>query len=171
MGKTPNLKKQSQSAHSRAARRAVSPSINTDKSLKTAKPPEESLDYRPSVLAIHQGAGVTKKTKRGRALSTKQRKRQQKGLERAELVIDRTEKKILKSVGRGKTTKARRAAWDELNEKLVDGTSKPRLGKLQSGTENGLQERREENSAAHDSSEDGGVDATDVALPDEGEIL
>ena len=95
------------SLHSREAKRASSPSINLDKSLKSTNPPTESLDHRPSVLALHHGAGVTKKAKKGRAMSSKAKKRQERSLEKAELVLDRTEVKLAKSTGRAKTVKER----------------------------------------------------------------
>jgi hypothetical protein len=109
------------SIHSRAAKRASSPSIDTDKSLKDVKPPAESLNFRPSILAIHQGAGVTKKSKNGRksVLSSKAKRRQERGLDRAEAVMDKKEKKIEKSRGKAKTVQERSKAWDELNRKMV----------------------------------------------------
>ena len=42
-------------------------------------------------------------------------------MERAERVLDRTEKKVEKSVGRGKVVKDRRANWEDLNEKVGSG--------------------------------------------------
>jgi Alb1 len=114
------IQEQGQSIHSRAARRASSPSIDTDKSLKNVKPPPESLNHRPSILAIHQGSGVTKKTKHGRkaVLSAKAKRRQEKGLDRAETVMDRIEVKVQKSKGRARAVQERRRAWEELNRKL-----------------------------------------------------
>lgn len=110
------------SLHSRAARRATSPSINTDKSLKDVKPPTESINNRPSVLGIHQSAGVTKKTKRGRksVLSTKARRRHERGLERAEHVVDRTAVKIQKSKRSAAEIASRKKAWDEVNGSIGD---------------------------------------------------
>ena len=108
------------SVHSRAAKRASSPSIDLDKSLKNVKLPTDSKGHRPSVLAIHQGAGVTKKSKNGRksVLSTKAKRRQEKGLDRAEAVMDKKEKKIEKSRGRAKNVQDRARAWEDLNNKL-----------------------------------------------------
>ena len=51
---------------------------------------------------------MSKKAKRGRAVSSRARKRQEKGLEKAELVLDRLEKKIEKSADRARTVKDRR---------------------------------------------------------------
>ncbi|RFU30098.1 hypothetical protein B7463_g6255, partial [Scytalidium lignicola] len=119
MSKTASLKKKGVSLHSRAAKRASSPSIDTDKSLKDVKPPAESKTYRPSVLAVHQSAGISKKKNNGRALSAKARRRQEKGLDRAEVVMDRTEKKVEKSKGKARTIQERAKGWEELNKKIV----------------------------------------------------
>ena len=106
--------------HSRAAKRASSPGIDLDKSLKDVKPPETKTQ-RPSVLAIHQGAGISKKSKNGRkaVLSAKAKRRQEKGTDRAEAVMDKKEKKVEKSKGKAKTVQERAKAWDELNKKML----------------------------------------------------
>ncbi|KAI9683892.1 MAG: hypothetical protein M1829_004227 [Trizodia sp. TS-e1964] len=110
------MKAKSSSLHSRAAKRATSPSINTDKSLKSVNLPiEERQSSRPSALAARHDAGIRKKPK-GRSLSTKARKRQEKGLDKAEAVMDKTEKKIAKSVGKGRVIKSRANDWDALNK-------------------------------------------------------
>ncbi|KAI1406884.1 Alb1-domain-containing protein [Hypoxylon sp. FL1857] len=111
-------KKKAPSIHSRAARRATSPSIDTDKSLKNVQPPAESVDYRPSVLAIHQGAGVAKKTKKSRNMSSKARRRHEKGQDRAAAIMERTEQKIAKSKGQARTIQTRRKTWDEVNNQI-----------------------------------------------------
>lgn len=107
------------SAHSRAARRATSPSIDTDKSLKNAQPPPESLNIRPAVLAAHHGGGVTKKTKRKSQLSHKARLRQERNLERAEAVAERTALKVQRSKGQARVIQARKKTWDELNREIL----------------------------------------------------
>ncbi|KAL7625638.1 hypothetical protein AAE478_004858 [Parahypoxylon ruwenzoriense] len=111
-------KKKGPSIHSRAARRATSPSINTDKSLKNVQPPAESVDHRPSVLSIHHGAGVLKKAKKGRNASYRARKRHEKGQDRAAAITERTEQKIAKSKGQARTIQSRRKAWDEINHQI-----------------------------------------------------
>ncbi|RDA91780.1 hypothetical protein CP533_2844 [Ophiocordyceps camponoti-saundersi (nom. inval.)] len=105
------------SKNSRAARRATSPSINTDKSLKEAKPPREKNE-RPSVLEIHQSAGVQKKTRQARKsrLSTKARRRHDKGQEMAEAVGERTAAKTRRSIGRARVARDRRKPWDDVNK-------------------------------------------------------
>ncbi|OAA68751.1 Ribosome biogenesis protein Alb1 [Niveomyces insectorum RCEF 264] len=113
--------KKAPSKHSRAARRATSPGIDVDKSLKLAKPPLSGAESRPSVLGIHQAAGVTKKSRKtGRKaiLSAKARRRQERGLDRAAAVLDRTAQKVQRSQSSSRTTQMRRAAWDEVNNRL-----------------------------------------------------
>ncbi|KAI9792645.1 MAG: hypothetical protein M1835_007706 [Candelina submexicana] len=121
MGKTPQLKKHSKSTsiRSRSAKRASSPSLNLDKSLKSAKPPPSSSNYRPSVLSAHHDGGISKKSKKAKPISRQRRLRQEKGIERAEAVMGKTEKKVIKSIGKQRVIKSRRAAWDEHNERIV----------------------------------------------------
>ncbi|KAI0407376.1 Alb1-domain-containing protein [Xylaria palmicola] len=120
MGKgTISKKKKAPSLHSRAARRATSPGIDTDKSLKNVQPPPESVDHRPSILAIHQGAGVSKKQKKGRAVSSKARKRQEKAQDRAAAIMERTEKKVSLSKDQSRAIQGRRKVWDEINRSAL----------------------------------------------------
>ncbi|CZT51981.1 uncharacterized protein RSE6_13212 [Rhynchosporium secalis] len=123
MAKTAPIKgkKGATSVHSRAAKRASSPSIDTDKSLKDIKPPTATKNQRASVLAIHQGAGISKKSKNGRksVLSAKAKRRQEKGLDRAEAVIDKKEIRIEKSRDRARTVQERAKAWEEQNKKIM----------------------------------------------------
>ncbi|EJT74058.1 hypothetical protein GGTG_07907 [Gaeumannomyces tritici R3-111a-1] len=111
------MAKNAPSKHSRAARRATSPSIDTDKSLKNVKPPAEPANQRPAVLAAQHGAGVGKKGKSGRKAipSSRARRRHEKGMDRAEAVMDRTLSKIEKSKGQARTVQSRRKAWDDIN--------------------------------------------------------
>lgn len=95
------------SIHSRAAKRASSPSLNLDKSLTSIKPPAESSNLRSSVLSVHNGAGITKRKAKGKPMSRQQRRRQENRSERAEAVIDKTEKKVEKSLVKGKVVKER----------------------------------------------------------------
>jgi len=106
--------------HSRASRRAASPGIDLDKSLKDVKPPQ-TTEKRPSVLAIHHGAGISKKSKNGRkaVLSAKAKRRQEKGMDRAEAVMDKKETKVEKSKGRARTVQERSKAWEDLNKKML----------------------------------------------------
>ncbi|KAH7008775.1 Alb1-domain-containing protein [Ilyonectria destructans] len=112
-------KKKGPSSRSRAARRATSPGIDTDKSLKDVKPPSSTTaTTRPSVLAVHQSAGVQKKSKSGRKsqMSARARRRHEKGLEMAEAIIERTYHKVEKSIDRGRSVKQRSKAWEDINK-------------------------------------------------------
>ncbi|KAI0597999.1 Alb1-domain-containing protein [Biscogniauxia sp. FL1348] len=106
------------SARSRAARRATSPSIDTDKSLKNVQPPPESVDHRPSILAIHHGAGVSRKYKKGRNMSSKARRRHEKEQDRAVAIMERTQQKVAKSKGQARNIHSRAKAWDEINKQI-----------------------------------------------------
>ncbi|KAG2417708.1 hypothetical protein HFD88_008927 [Aspergillus terreus] len=109
-------KSKAPSKHSRAARRAASPSLDLDKSLASA-PRVEEPRQRDSVLADRANAGVMKKSSKPKAKTRAQKLRQQKGMERAEAILDQMEIKVSKSLNRGKTVKARRAEWEDLNRK------------------------------------------------------
>ncbi|TPX08168.1 uncharacterized protein E0L32_001936 [Thyridium curvatum] len=112
------MAKKPPSKHSRAARRATSPSINTDKSLKNVQAPAPSTDHRPSILGLHQAAGVTKKTrKQGRkaAPSARARRRADRGADRAEQIMDRTQAKVQRSKAASRAIQSRSRGWDEIN--------------------------------------------------------
>ncbi|KAG7288990.1 hypothetical protein NEMBOFW57_005350 [Staphylotrichum longicolle] len=123
--------KKGASKHSRAARRATSPSIDTDKSLKEVRVPQESVDRRPAVLAAHHAGGVTKKAKSGRkaVLSTKARRRQEKSADRAEAIMDRTSVKVQKSKGHARVIDSRKKTWDQINKEAFDREEPPKLSK------------------------------------------
>ncbi|KAK3378196.1 Alb1-domain-containing protein [Podospora didyma] len=117
------------SLHSRAARRATSPGIDTDKSLKHVKPPvDTTTDVRPAVLAAHHAAGITKKSKKA-VLSFKARRRQEKNMDKAEAVMDRTAKKVERSKGQAKVIFSRRRTWDEINKQALNEIPVPSLKK------------------------------------------
>ncbi|CAK7272873.1 hypothetical protein SEPCBS57363_005367 [Sporothrix epigloea] len=110
--------KKAPSKHSREARRATSPGIDLDKSLKNAKPPQESVNFRPAILGIHQAAGVTKRIKKqGRksVLSAKARRRQERGLDMAAAVTDRTAQKVQRSKSNARVIQSRSKEWTEIN--------------------------------------------------------
>ncbi|AEO62792.1 uncharacterized protein THITE_2107393 [Thermothielavioides terrestris NRRL 8126] len=123
--------KKAPSIHSRAARRATSPSIDTDKSLKHVRPPQESVDRRPAVLAAHHSGGVTKKAKSGRkaVLSSRARRRQEKSMDRAEAVMERTALKVQKSKDHAKVIHSRKKTWDEINREVFQREEQPKLSK------------------------------------------
>lgn len=106
--------------HSRAARRAASPSLNLDKSAKPSHTTRDSTSpSRPTKMNPHalaaKDAGIIKKQKKSN-LTRGQRLRQQKGLERAADNMDKLEIKRLKSLGKGKVVKERAKGWEDINE-------------------------------------------------------
>ncbi|PYH97961.1 hypothetical protein BO71DRAFT_447517 [Aspergillus ellipticus CBS 707.79] len=110
-------KSKPQSKHSRAARRAASPSLDVDKSLTSLPRAQDTTLQRESILSERANAGVSKKPSRKTAKSRAQRLRQQKGMDRAEAVMDQLETKVTKSVTRAKAVNNRRAEWEEQNRK------------------------------------------------------
>lgn len=64
-------------------------------------------------------------------MSAKARRRQEKGLDRAEAVMDRTEKKVEKSKGKARTVQERAKAWEELNKNIL--AKKERAAQLAKG--------------------------------------
>ncbi|KAJ5209849.1 hypothetical protein N7449_004228 [Penicillium cf. viridicatum] len=109
----------SQSQRSRAARRAASPSLDLDKSVTSLPRAESPTTTRPSVLADRATSGIQKKQKKNDKVSRAQRLRQQKGMDRAEAVMDQLEIKKAKSLARGKTVNSRRADWEDTNRKTL----------------------------------------------------
>ncbi|KAF3930743.1 hypothetical protein ABW19_dt0210307 [Dactylella cylindrospora] len=132
--------KKAPSLHSRAARRASSPSLNLDKSITTA--PRPSSPTRTSLTdpasekitrkvldVIHRtlSSGITKSTnpnriqKRGQK-SKMQKKRKEMGKERAAAVAEVLERKGEDSRKRERVIKDRRGDWEVVNAKVgVDG--------------------------------------------------
>jgi uncharacterized membrane protein YdfJ with MMPL/SSD domain len=67
---------------------------------------------RESILADRANAGVSKKQSKAKAKSRAQRLRQQKGMDRAEAIMDQLEIKVAKSENRAKTVKSRRVSFN-----------------------------------------------------------
>lgn len=63
---------------------------------------------RESILADRANAGVSKKQSKPKAKSRAQRLRQQKGMDKAEAIMDQLEIKVAKSENRAKAVKSRR---------------------------------------------------------------
>jgi len=95
---------------SRASRRATSPSLNTDKSLKEAP---RASDATPA-LAPYRGAGIQKKAKK-KQLTHTQRVRHEKDLAKGEANQARLDMKVAEAKSRLKKRQGRRALWDEVN--------------------------------------------------------
>ncbi|KAL3474124.1 Alb1-domain-containing protein [Aspergillus californicus] len=108
-----------QSKHSRAARRAASPSLDLDKSLTSLPRAEKTELHRESILADRANAGVSKKQAKPKSKSRMQRLRHQKGMDRAEAVLDQMDIKKAKSIVRAKNVKTRAGEWADLNKKAA----------------------------------------------------
>ncbi|MCJ1480127.1 hypothetical protein MMC06_000281 [Schaereria dolodes] len=148
MAKTAKLKKnaKSTSLHSRAAKRASSPSIDLDKSLTSIKTPNES------VLSVHHGAGITKKKGKVRPLSRQKRRRLERGVVRAEAVLDKTERKVERIKVKEKAVKERSSAWDELNSNFQE--KKPKAKYEKDSSDDWVDEKMDE------------VPATEATIPE-----
>jgi Alb1 len=74
------------------------------------------------LLAARPGAGVTKKksSKRGNAKTRGQKLRQERGLQRAEAVMDQLEKKVKEAREREGKRRERRKVWDEVNSGVTE---------------------------------------------------
>lgn len=110
------------------------------------QPPTTSAStHRPAVLGIHANAGVSKKTKRGRksVLSTRARARHDRGLERAEAVVDRTATKIQKSKYAASLVETRKKGWDEINAAAAAVKGGAKMGGLGANMFAGLAEESE----------------------------
>jgi hypothetical protein len=97
---------------SRAAKRAVSPSIDINKSLKEAP---RASDATPA-LAARQHGGIHKAKKKQKSMKRGQRARQERGLARAEAVMDQMTKKMDSAQCRTKKRRDRRALWEDVND-------------------------------------------------------
>lgn len=122
--------------HSRAARRAASPSIDLDKKLKQttrdSASPSRPSQAKPHALAA-QHAGIQKKQKKGN-MTRAQRMRHEKGLERAAAVMDKRQVKVVKSLGKQTNIKERAMGWEDVN-----GEGKKKKKKT-SGHEDGVED-------------------------------
>lgn len=74
-----------------------------------------------------------KKKAKAKPLTRGQRVRLARGIEKAESVLSKTEKKVEKSLGRGKVIKERSSNWEDLNEKIEGGKRPKKGGKITSG--------------------------------------
>jgi hypothetical protein len=127
MSSPTNIKTFAANPRSRASKRATSPSIDLDKSLKAA-PRNDSLSQ--PVLAPRPGAGIAKKkSKRGNAKTRGQKVRQEKGLQRAEAVMDQMQKKVEWAKEREGKRRERRKVWEEVNSG-VNGVRKKGEGNV-----------------------------------------
>ncbi|SPO06882.1 uncharacterized protein DNG_09576 [Cephalotrichum gorgonifer] len=123
MGKpVPNKKKRGVSLHSREARRATSPSIDVDKSLKEIEPPRPD-PILPSVLAARHNAGVQKRSTRKAVTSAKAKRKHARNVELAEAISAKVDTRVQKSIKKDRAVKGRAKAWEVVNQSL--GKRKP----------------------------------------------
>ena len=100
------------SIHSRAARRGEEPPAK-DLVVKSAA---TETDYKPWMHSA-QSAGIGKK-KKPKPLTRQQKVRAQKALEKADVNVDKLERKVADSKARARRVQGRRKDWDELNAKV-----------------------------------------------------
>jgi hypothetical protein len=115
MAKASKSKKRDISIHSRAARRAASPSLNTDKSLKSLHAPPSNPHVH--IFAAQPSGGIRKK--KTKALTRHQKQRQAKGLERADIVNAKIEVRVEKGEEKVKQVKERKKEWNRLNKAVL----------------------------------------------------
>ncbi|EXJ78868.1 hypothetical protein A1O1_09270 [Capronia coronata CBS 617.96] len=112
MAKTGKVKQNpTANPRSRASKRATSPSVDLDRSLRDAP---RASDATP-VLSARSNGRVTKSKPKQKQLSRGQKKRHEKGLARAEAVQDRLAKKLNDASGKLKKIRERKGMWDEVN--------------------------------------------------------
>ncbi|KAF2438369.1 hypothetical protein P171DRAFT_526062 [Karstenula rhodostoma CBS 690.94] len=123
MGKTAKPKTRQISTHSRAARRAASPSIDAPTAAKPSNlrttrssTSPDAKTAKPHILAASTGSGISKRASKSKPLKRAQRLRQVEAAERAEENNDKLALKVAKSLGREKKVKERRKGWEDINE-------------------------------------------------------
>ncbi|KAH7552076.1 hypothetical protein BM1_08938 [Bipolaris maydis] len=177
MAKTAKVKKRQVTIHSRAARRAASPSLDLPKSAQ--KPAHTTRDSaspsRPSSINPHalaaKDAGIQKRQKKGTNMTRAQRLRHQKGLERAEENMDKLANKRLKSLGKGRKVTERAKGWEDING---EGVKKVKKGGMLADGE-GVELKRgdrewggdEDMDEASEAKEVGATVAQSIAVPEE----
>ncbi|KAK6526819.1 hypothetical protein TWF281_010017 [Arthrobotrys megalospora] len=127
------------SVHSRAARRAASPSLNLDKSITTAPRPSSPtrtslttptaekitrkvLDviHRTLSSGVQKSSNPNKNLKRGQKSKT-QKKRREMGKEKAAAFAEILEVKQEESKKKERVIKERSGDWENVNSKIVEG--------------------------------------------------
>lgn len=107
------------------------------------------------VLVARPGSGIQKTRKKQKPMKRGQRARQEKGLARAEIVMDQLERKKVDSQDKMKKVRSRRAVWDEINGEakeerrkapkfleLVEGNDDQENGEWEDVDEQGDQEMK-----------------------------
>ncbi|KAL1606228.1 hypothetical protein SLS60_003630 [Paraconiothyrium brasiliense] len=149
MAKTAKPKNRQISTHSRAARRAASPSLDAPTAAKptphtrTSTSPDPTT-AKPHVLAAQHSSGISKRAQKSKPLKRAQRLRQLKGAERAEENLDKLQHKVAKSVGREKRVRERAKGWDDINEAKVKAKKKKNAFDALGGEEEGEEKKARE---------------------------
>ncbi|KAH6642031.1 hypothetical protein C7974DRAFT_372027 [Boeremia exigua] len=113
MAKTAKLKKKQVTPHSRAARRAASPSIPLPKPTSPTSTPAKPAKPTPAHHVLSAPSGIRKKpAKTTRA----QRVRAEKAMERAADDMDKWALKREKSIVKAAAIKGRAKGWEDINE-------------------------------------------------------
>jgi hypothetical protein len=98
--------------------------MNIESTLKELPRRSSTTTTRPSVLAAQHSAGISKKRTKATKMSSKARRRHERGIQMAEAVLDRTMHKVEKSKGRGRSVQDRAKAWDLINKKAEEEEAK-----------------------------------------------
>lgn len=111
-------KSKPQKAKTRAEKRAVTPPME----LNVERPESPSNHQKVAILGLRgDNNGVQKKkSARGKQLSTKQKQRKEKMLERAEAATEKLATKKDVSIQKARVIQGRRGNWEVLNEKIQD---------------------------------------------------
>ncbi|KZM27497.1 uncharacterized protein EKO05_0005266 [Ascochyta rabiei] len=169
MAKTAKLKKKQVAPHSRAARRAASPSIKLPEDVKTRTRDSHSPS-RPSEAKHHvlsaQNAGISKK--KGGNLKRAQRVRAQKAMERAADDMDKWELKKAKSITKAASIKERAKLWDDING---ESTSGKKSASATLADDNETAASKKEREWVSDEDMDDAAAARDAALQSEGKTV
>jgi hypothetical protein len=109
-------------------------------------------------------------------MSSKMRKRHERGLGMAEAITERTGKKIEKSIGRSKNVQSRSRAWEDINRDAVQGeadeehTQGSRFGALMEDEDEDEDEGQEED-GFNPANPAASKDVADTGDNDDDEIL
>jgi len=135
MAKTASVKHNPLSnPRSRASKRQTSPSINTDKSLKEVSPHRES-----GILAPRSNAGVSKHKSKVQK-SSRQKQRDAKRQDRAEVVMEKMEVRVGQKMKKGKAINERKSEWGVVNGAGKEARRQAVLAGLKNDEDNAWQD-------------------------------
>ena len=87
---------------------------------------------------------MAKKKGRKAILSSKARRRQERGLDRAEAILDRTAKKVQRSKSQAKNTQSRSKNWDEINKQIPSAKGSNMFASLEEQDDDDFEDTDEE---------------------------